>query len=90
MRTAGLILFAALAVTLILSMDAVCGADEDGCLGFCACVCCGHNGLYIDSSTAADAANDTAPVQAEVSPILLSLRVSPDFPPPEIMTFSPV
>ena len=81
MRIAGLFLCAAVAVTLIVSMAAVCCADEDGCSGFCACVCCGHSGFCVDPSTAADGTIDTASVQTEVSPILVSL--------PAISRFSP-
>ncbi len=83
MRIAGLCLFATIAVTLIMGMAAACCAEEDGCSGFCVCVCCGHSGLYIDPSTAAEPALDSTPVQTALSPIPISLHASPDFPPPE-------
>jgi hypothetical protein len=84
MRIAGLVLCAAVTVTLIVGMAAVCCADEDGCSGFCACVCCGHCGFCVDSSTAADGTIDAGSVLTEVTPILVSLPLSPDFRPPEV------
>jgi hypothetical protein len=82
MRFTGILLFAAFALALVAGV--VCCADASDCDGSCPCVCCGHNGLYIDSSPGAYAAIDTAPVQAAVSPLLISLHASPDPPPPEV------
>jgi hypothetical protein len=82
MRMTGLILLAALAVTLAVSVDAVCCADEDGCLDFCACLCCNHIGLYIDPSISENPAADATFLQAAGSAIPASFRLSPDLPPP--------
>ena len=90
MRITGLLIFATLAVTLVMGMAAVCCPDEDGCSGFCSCVCCGHSGLYHNPSAAAFAVIEAAPVQTAASSILVSFPVSPEFPPPEVTTFSPV
>jgi len=80
MRVVGIVLLSALALGLF--MAPVCCADEDGCGGPCPCLCCGHNGLYLNPVAGTDAAIIAVPVQAPASPLTVSLCLSPDFPPP--------